>query len=452
MRRIDSAPTRDILVKLLHNDALGRNEDLAEFAGILKSIEGGFSLFVDADWGSGKTFFVRQMACILEEVNPFLESHGDLDGLLDNNCELAPYTELNSFLPVYYNAWENDHWDDPLPSIAASIALQGDACASFRSDTEAGEKIAGTLDAILEVFGHGGASALRDAFSGRDLIQAYRDRETLRSSVSNLVDGALPEKANTLLLIVDELDRCRPSFAMKVLEQLKNLFTDDRVVIVYSVNANQLSHVVEGMYGQGFDGRRYLSRFYDLTIPLRKVDSFKQLEASGLIKTSNRFDVIAYELAEAYGMTMRDANRYLTELFRVRPLVLENRDGFGNDWVRAFADAGLVPIMLALKIFDADAFASVVQKFEIGPLYHAFSKSEAAMEFMDATWGSYIKFEEGKTPSDEDRVSARHELLEALVYMIWCKDRNNSKYQHSYQVLIGRSWGFNSLPRLAKII
>lgn len=209
MRKIDSAPTRDVLVNLLHNDALGRNGDLAEFAGILKSIEGGFSLFVDADWGSGKTFFVRQVAYILEEVNPFLESHGDLDGLLGNNCELAPYTELNSFLPVYYNAWENDHWDDPLPSIAASIALQGDACASFRSDTEAGEKIAKTLDAILGVFGHGGASSLRDAFSGRDLIQAYRDRETLRSSVSKLVDVALPEKANTLLLIVDELDRCR---------------------------------------------------------------------------------------------------------------------------------------------------------------------------------------------------------------------------------------------------
>ena len=451
MRRIDSTPTRETLVGLLHDDALGRNADLSEFAGILKSIEGGFSLFVDADWGSGKTFFVRQVAYILEEVNPFLESHGDLDGLLGDNCVLSPYTELSSFLPVYYNAWENDHWDDPLPSIAASIALQGDACASFRSDTETGDKIAGTLDAILGVFGRSGASSLKEAFSGRDLIQAYRDRETLRSSVSNLVDAVLPEKANTLLLLVDELDRCRPSFAIKVLEQLKNLFTDDRVIIVYSVNADQLSHVVEGMYGQGFDGRRYLSRFYDLTIPLRKVDSFKQLEASGFLKTSNRFDVIAYELAEAYGMTMRDANRYLTELFRVRPLVIENHDGFGNDWVRAFADAGLTPIMLALKIFDADVFAAVVQKFEIEPLYQAFSKSEAAMDFMDATWGSYIKFEEGKTPSDEDKIAARRELLEALVYRIWCNDRSNSKYQHSYQV-IGSSWGFDSLPRLAKII
>lgn len=149
MRRIDSTPTRDTLVKLLHNDALGRNEDLAEFAGILESIEGGFSLFVDADWGSGKTFFVRQVAYILEEVNPFLESHGDLDGLLDNNCELAPYTELNSFLPVYYNAWENDHWDDLLPSIAASIALQGDTSATFRNDVETSGKSQGLLTPYL---------------------------------------------------------------------------------------------------------------------------------------------------------------------------------------------------------------------------------------------------------------------------------------------------------------
>lgn len=451
MRRIDSAPTRDILVKLLHNDALGRNGDLAEFAGILKSIEGGFSLFVDADWGSGKTFFVRQVACILEEVNPFLESHGDLDGLLDNNCELAPYTELNSFLPVYYNAWENDHWDDPLPSIAASIALQGDASATFRSDVETSEKIAGTLDAILGVLGRTGAGALKDVLSGKNLIQSYRERETLRSSISDLVDAILPEKANTLFLVIDELDRCRPSFAMKVLEQLKNLFSDDRVIVLYSVNSNQLARVVEGMYGQGFDGQRYLSRFYDLTIPLRKVDSFKHLETSGLLKTSNRFDVIAYSLAEAYSMTMRDINRYLAELLRVRPLVVDARGDFANDWIQAFADVGLVPVMLAMKVADPDAYKAVVQSYRVELLYQAFEKSDEAMDFMDKTWGSYIKFEEATSSSEEDKKAARTELLEALIYKIWCNDANNPKRQYSYRV-IGSSWGFDSLPRLAKII
>lgn len=163
--------------------------------------------------------------------------------------------------------------DDPLPSIAASIALQGDTSATFRNDVETSEKIAGTLDAILGVLGRTGAGTLKDVLPGKDLIQSYRERETLRSSISNLVDAILPEKANTLFLVIDELDRCRPSFAMKALEQLKNLFSDDRVIVLYSVNFNQLARVVEGMYGQGFDGQRYFSRFYDLTIPLRKVDS-----------------------------------------------------------------------------------------------------------------------------------------------------------------------------------
>ena len=51
-------------------------------------------------------------------------------------------------------------------------------------------------------------------------------------------------------------------------------FSDDRVIVLYSVNFNQLARVVEGMYGQGFDGQRYFSRFYDLTIPLRKVIAY----------------------------------------------------------------------------------------------------------------------------------------------------------------------------------
>lgn len=451
MRRIDEVPDRNVLLKCMRDNQLGRNTDLIEFAGILDSLEGGFSLFLDAEWGSGKTFFVKQLICLLEESNPFIGSPGDLSDLMAEDAPLARFSSLDGYLPVYYNAWENDHWDDPLPSLAATIALQGDISASFRSDMEASDRIAGTLDAILELFGRSGARLMKETVSGKDLIEAYRERESLRSSVSGLVEAVLPEKANTLLLVVDELDRCRPTFAMRVLEQLKSLFTDERVVIIYSVNSSQLSHVVEGMYGQGFDGQRYLSRFYDLAVPLKKVDAFKYLQASGLSKTSNRFDVIAYGLAEAYSMTMRDTNRYLTELLRVRPLLIENCNSFGNDWISAFADAGLAPVMLALKTVDPDSYKSVTQQFDIQTLYDTFTLSDSAMDFMDATWGSYIKFEEGTQPSDEDKRAVRMKLLEALVYRIWCNDSNNPKYQHSYRV-IGSSWGFDSLPQLATII
>ena len=180
MRRIDAVPDRNVLVKCMRDDWLGRNTDLIEFAGILDSLEGGFSLFLDAEWGSGKTFFVKQLICLLEESNPFIGSPGDLSDLMAEDAPLTRFSSLDGYLPVYYNAWENDHWDDPLPSLAAAIALQGDMSASFRSDTEASEKIAGSLDAILGIFGRSGFSTLREAFTGKDLIEAYRERESLR--------------------------------------------------------------------------------------------------------------------------------------------------------------------------------------------------------------------------------------------------------------------------------
>lgn len=49
-------------------------------------------------------------------------------------------------------------------------------------------------------------------------------------------------------------------------------------------------------------------------------------------------------------MTMRDKNSYLADLLGVRPLVVNTRGGFGNDWIQAFADVGLVPVMLAMKV------------------------------------------------------------------------------------------------------
>lgn len=449
MKKIDTEPNQKTLIKLLRDDPLGRNADLAEFAGILKTVEGEFSLFLDAEWGNGKTFFVKQFALLLEEANPFLGSHDGLHDLLESSNTLATFNELNGYLPIYYNAWENDHWDDPLPSIATAIACQGDTDTSFSSDAETQEIITKALDAVLGLFGRSGVGALMEALSGKDLMEAYKERQTLRSAISNLVDAALPEKANTLLLIIDELDRCRPSFAMKVLEQLKNLFTSDRVVIVYSVNASQLARVVEGMYGQGFDGQRYLTRFYDLAVPLRKVGHEKYLATNGMRKTSNYFESIACDLVGSYAMTMRDMNRYLEELFKVRPKVTGNLDGFNKTQVRAFADVGLTPIMLAMKIAEPDSYRTVIQNLDAVPLYNAFVKCKEAMGFLDVTLRSCDKT--GKeTTSDEDKKATRLEFLEALVYVIWCNDRDNPKLQHAHSI-IGDSWGPNSLSHLATI-
>lgn len=73
-----------------------------------------------------------------------------------------------------------------------------------------------------------------------------------------------------VFVFVDELDRCRPSYAISLLEEIKHIFGMPNVCFVVSTNLAQLSHSVRAVYGQGFDAEHYLKRFFDQThaIPL----------------------------------------------------------------------------------------------------------------------------------------------------------------------------------------
>ena len=71
-----------------------------------------------------------------------------------------------------------------------------------------------------------------------------------------------------LIVMIDELDRCRPSFAVEFLETTKHLFAVDQVVFVLAVNRKELAHAVKALYGNDFDADRYLRRFFDIDFRL----------------------------------------------------------------------------------------------------------------------------------------------------------------------------------------
>ena len=71
-----------------------------------------------------------------------------------------------------------------------------------------------------------------------------------------------------VVVIIDELDRCRPSYAVELLEAAKHLFSVDGILFVLGVNRSQLAHSVTALYGGGFDANGYLRRFVDLEFRL----------------------------------------------------------------------------------------------------------------------------------------------------------------------------------------
>ncbi len=71
-----------------------------------------------------------------------------------------------------------------------------------------------------------------------------------------------------LMVMIDELDRCRPSYAVELLKVAKHLFSVDRIVFVLAVNCDQFAHSVKALYGNDFDAEGYLRRFFDVDFKL----------------------------------------------------------------------------------------------------------------------------------------------------------------------------------------
>nr|WP_279504657.1 P-loop NTPase fold protein [Aeromonas veronii] len=62
--------------------------------------------------------------------------------------------------------------------------------------------------------------------------------------------------------MIDELDRCRPSYAVEMLETIKHIFDIPKVVFVLATDTEQLQHAIKVIYGDGFDAQNYLGRFF----------------------------------------------------------------------------------------------------------------------------------------------------------------------------------------------
>jgi len=75
--------------------------------------------------------------------------------------------------------------------------------------------------------------------------------------------NSIREKGGKLVIVIDELDRCKPTFAIQTLEIVKHIFDVNNMVFLFAIDIKQLSHSISSVYGQGFDSTGYLCRFFD---------------------------------------------------------------------------------------------------------------------------------------------------------------------------------------------
>ncbi len=281
-------------------DRLRRKQEIENLTPVLLNAEAPLVFAIDAPWGDGKTTFIRLWQHFLNKENKVSlylnawESDFAEDPLLPMLATLDKWLSEQSEKPAVKAAW--DKAKTYVPGIIKSTAVAAAKAATFGAldlDKEY-EKLATELTG-------GAVGSLVDSFNVKQ-----RSLEQFKIQLTAALD-ALPEDQQNLIVFVDELDRCKPTYAIEVLERIKHLFDIDRLVFVLAVNRDQLSKSLQGVYGPSFDGMHYLKRFIDLDYHLRVTDIKAYIEAK-----FDQPDVAKYFASRQHGQDHFGALREVT--------------------------------------------------------------------------------------------------------------------------------------------
>ncbi|MCB0337071.1 MAG: hypothetical protein KDD62_12225 [Bdellovibrionales bacterium] len=248
------------------SDILGRKQLADGLTNLVKSIEGPLVFALDGPWGTGKTHFLKLWCNELE---------------------------ADGFPVVYFNAFEHDYQGDAFVSLVAEFIslieeFRGVPAGRKKKFKDASVKVGKTIArSTLNVAIKAASAGVIDATQASDAIeaaiqqidreasaivdQAFKAKVAQRKALASFKAelAALPAAmqkdddgpALPLVFIIDELDRCRPNFSLEILEVVKHFFDVPDVHFVLGCDSNQMARSVEGAYGAGFDGRKYLARF-----------------------------------------------------------------------------------------------------------------------------------------------------------------------------------------------
>jgi hypothetical protein len=346
----DSEYTEKAIKQFIIDDTVGRNEHVQRFVAALNTLETNAFLSIDAKWGSGKTVFVKQIEylnfCNIDEVH--LKS---IDTSVVESFQ-------DKYITYYYNAWQNDYHDDPLQSILFNLIEE------FYSDQKRKTKIkALAVNTLTSVFKEGlkvitrdiiDIDKIQDIKTIDDLVEEITTVNERKAAISKIISQIIPE-GKKLLIIVDELDRCNPSFAVRTMEVIKHYYNDDNVVFVMSTNNRELVHTIKKHYGHEFDAYGYLDKFYDLIFELPPVDIRQYFTGRhGMPEDGYYINIFPREIAEYLNLSMREADRFYSTLRVVAESLTYSH--LERDLERTLTDYVFIPFALALKIKDIQRY------------------------------------------------------------------------------------------------
>jgi hypothetical protein len=277
-------------------------------------------ILLDSEWGSGKSEFCEKLK------------------------NLAAKDKSNPLF-IYIDAHSYDHNDDPLLMVLIKLSQ------AFPAEDERKSILKNTIPIIkgaTKILGYAGANWLLKQ-DGNQVSEVVKEalKEGSTSTVDQLASHIFDElekqdsnvlqlqkalveitKEQKIVFIIDELDRCRPSFALSTLEKIKHIFSVPGVKFILSTNSRQLHSIIKKQYGYDLDANLYLEKFFrfKIKLPSNRLHRDKTLDNSyilfkNLIMTHPETNTMSFTPGDAYDEMFR-------HLFRAHKISLRQAYAF----------------------------------------------------------------------------------------------------------------------------
>ncbi|WP_339025440.1 KAP family P-loop NTPase fold protein [Leclercia pneumoniae] len=352
---------------------------------------------INAQWGAGKTYFTKRLAKTINESHP----------------------------TIYIDAWKEDFSEDPLLTVFSAIkeqlSSQSDKFTQLIDETI--ENIGPLLrtatpiivDGLVKKFtGIDNLSELSKSLSEK-LLDIHTEKakklETIKRGIGTWVEYVKRKdginKNLPIFVIIDELDRCRPSFSVSLLEITKHIFNIPGVVFVISTDTEQLQHSIKVIYGENFSAGHYLSRFFDRRFLLPSKPYHELLLSKTPDSVIKDFDSLRQKLAPS----------------------TPNISTFTKNCASIFNSMG-VSLRDAIKLYDRLVDMVVISEKEFDPNLLLILSS---YNFINHETYSKIKLKEKLTPTPEySNVRLNIDLSFATTRVSYIK-RNNNHYNNTLE-------------------
>lgn len=293
----------------------------------------GLVILLNGSWGSGKSTFLYE----LEEK--IIESEN-----------------MNLFLN--YNAYEYDFYETPyipfFASIEDKLKLGKELDKLVNLTNNLGKSILVSLYAMIN--GHYKKKCDIDLNDIKDNIMGI-ENESYKKDFDEFV--SCKKKIETKLqkccskepqiFIVDELDRCKPSFAIDTLEIIKHFFDVENCIFIIAVDKLQLEESAKTIFGQEMDSEKYFSKFFDYQYNLLPIKFYETVNTSNIYN----LDKIVREISEIFqilNISLRDANKIFNEFISKYKVYNNEETSEDKKWTEQ--QCYIITVLLTLKYTD----------------------------------------------------------------------------------------------------